>query len=101
MFEAAGAKLPGHFDGRSFLPQLLGRKGNPRSSIYCWFDPRPGHDKEQYTRLVRFARDQRFKLYDDGRLFDVQADELERHPITAGGESARRKLQAVLDRMRG
>jgi arylsulfatase A-like enzyme len=104
MYEAVGAPLPKDkkFDGRSFLPQVLGKKGTPREWTYCWFDPRPGHDKEAYTRLVQYARDQRFKLYDDGRLFDVPKDELEQHPIAAGSankeaEAARKKLQAVLN----
>ncbi len=105
MFEAAGARLPvPTLDGRSFLPQVLGRKGSPREWTYCWFDPRPGHGKEEFTRLVRYARTQRYKLYDDGRLFDVPADILEQHPLGAaeGGAAAmeaRRKLQAVLKRM--
>jgi hypothetical protein len=65
-------------------------------------DPHPGWDKEKFTH-ERFARDQRFKLYGDGRLFDVPEDVLEEHPLAAGqggeAEQAREKLQAVLDRM--
>lgn len=102
MLEAVGAPRDSKFDGQSFYPQLLGKRGKPREWIYSWFDPRPGHAKEQYTRLVRHARDQRWKLYDDGRLFDVVADELEQHPAAAEGSGearrARAKLQAVLDR---
>jgi len=104
MFEAVGAPMPKDrkFDGRSFLPQVMGKKGNPREWTYCWFDPRPGHAKEDYTRLVQYARDQRFKLYDDGKLFDVPADVLEQSPIAVGSggpaaETARKKLQAVLN----
>jgi arylsulfatase A-like enzyme len=106
LFEAAGARLPAGvpFDGRSFLPQVLGRNGTPREWTFCWFDPRPGHGKEQYTHLVRYARTQRYKLYDDGRLFDVPADVLEQRPLGkgeggAGAARARQELQVVLDRM--
>lgn len=105
--EAAGIRLPAReiFDGRSFLPQVRGKRGNPRDWIYSHFDPRPGHDKEAYTKLQRFARNQRFKLYDDGRLFDVPADVEEQHPLAAaaGGAAAakaRAALQRVLDSMR-
>lgn len=91
-------------DGRSLLPQLRGERGNPRDWVYCWSDPRPGWDKDQFTLEV-FARDQRYKLYSDGRLFDVPDAPTEKRPIApgqAGAEAARarKKLQGVLDRMR-
>lgn len=106
MFEAAGARLPGseRFDGRSFLAQVEGKRGNPRDWTYCWFDPRPGHGKEDYTKLVQYARDRRYKLYDDGRFYDVPADVLEQRPLrelSPEAERAKAKLQAVLNRMRG
>ncbi len=89
-------------DGRSFLPQLQGEKGNPREWILVHHDPRPGVNKEAYTKLERFARNQRYKLYDDGRLFDVPNEVLEEHPILPAQESAeakqaRGRLQKVLD----
>ncbi len=89
-------------DGRSFMPQLRGEKGEPRQWTYCHYDPRPGHGKEDYTKLVRFARNQRYKLYDDGRFFDVPRDENEGSPLapgSGGAEAARVRgtLQGVLD----
>jgi hypothetical protein len=51
-------------DGRSFLPQLRGQRGNPRDWIYCWHDPRPGWDKDKF-KLEEWARNKRFKLYRD------------------------------------
>jgi len=89
-------------DGRSFLPQLRGRKGKPRAWIFCWFQRNPG------DQLHRFARDQRWKLYDQsntaraGKLFDVVADPLEQNPVEPGqggdeAADARDRLQAVLD----
>jgi arylsulfatase A-like enzyme len=97
---AAGFRLPSNqlFDGHSFLPQLQGQRGQPRQWLFWHFDPRPGHDKEPYS-LVRFARDHHFKLYDDGRLFDLRADSLEQRPLPAHAHAAvRRKLAAVLAR---
>jgi hypothetical protein len=90
-------------DGRSFAPQLRGEKGNPRDWVFCHYDPRPGWDKKQYT-LQRFARDQRFKLYDDGKLYDVPDDVLEQQPLKKGeggpaANRARQKLKSVLDAM--
>jgi arylsulfatase A len=103
--EATGAKpFPGvPVDGRSFLPQLRGEPGNPREWILIHHDPRPGWAKAEY-KLERCARNQRFKLYADGRLFDVPADPLEKRPIPPGqageeGERARAMLQQVLATM--
>lgn len=89
-----------HLDGQSFLPQLKGQRPNLREWVFCHYDPDWGN-----FRKARFARDQRWKLYDDGRLLDVPADVLERNPILPGtgsqeAEAARLKLQAVLDRMK-
>ena len=101
--EAARHELPGEAatNGRSFLPQLRGEKGRPRQWLYLHHDPRPGWDKDHF-HLERFARTQRFKLYDDGRLFDLPADLLEEHPILPGADTktsaaARARLQQVLD----
>lgn len=105
MIEATAAKpLNGTvLDGRSFLPQIRGEAGNPREWVLVDHDPHPGWDKEKFTH-ERFARDQRFKLYGDGRLFDIPADVLEERAIPAGeggpeAQAAREKLQEVLDRM--
>jgi arylsulfatase A len=93
----AGAKI----DGRSFMPQLLGKKASPRDSIFCWYRRDPG------KTLFRFARDKRFKLYDKGdypragKLYDVQADPLEQSPIEPGRHSdVRKRLRAVLNSMK-
>ncbi len=53
---------------------------------------------------TRLAWDQRWKLYLDGRLFDIQNDEFEKSPVTAAtpeAKAARKKLQAALDQMAG
>ena len=96
---AARDAVPVGLDGRSFLPQLRGQPGNPRQWIYCYYCPRP-----ERTPPERFVRDQRWKLYGDGRFFDVANDTLEREPLenvqsdTAAG-AARRKLQSALQSM--
>jgi arylsulfatase A-like enzyme len=90
-------------DGRTFYPQLMSQKGSPRDWVFCHYDPRPGWDKDRF-RLVRWARNKRFKLYDDGRLFDIPNDQLEVAPVLSGDDSSlhrgvRAKLQTVLDSM--
>ncbi|MBS1826254.1 MAG: sulfatase-like hydrolase/transferase [Acidobacteria bacterium] len=100
--DAIGAQLPANhaFDGRSFLPQLKGEKGNPRPYIYSYYFPRPYAEKYDTPYAhpeIRFARDQRFKLYSDGRLFDLQSDPHETRATT--NPAAQKKLQAALEAM--
>lgn len=96
--EAAGVAVGPHawVDGRSFLPQVLGRPGNPREWILCHYQPFWGPAPGQ------FVRDREYKLYGDGRFFRVGDDLEEKHDLGPGRGpeevSARARLQAVLDR---
>ena len=97
--EVTSQKIPDGLDGQSFLPQLRGGKGTPREWMYCYYNPRP-----ERTKPARFVRDQRWKLYGDGRFFDVANDVLEKSPVdqdTASGEAAaaRKKLATAMKSM--
>lgn len=70
-------------DGRSYLPQLLGRRGTPRAWIYSWYAPRQSGARAK-ERPVEFAFDARFKRYRDGRFFDLAADPAEERPLNVG-----------------
>ncbi len=101
--EATGTAVPAELkiDGRSFLPQLRGEKGNPRDGLYVWYNPSGGP-----TAKFEFAHDAQFKLYADGTFYNVAQDDLEKSPIadatlTAEARAARAKLQAVLKRHEG
>ena len=96
--QATGSPVPKDLtlDGRCFLPQLKGKKGNPREWVFCHYFRDPGNP------IQRFARDKRWKLYQNGNLFDVQTDPLEQKPLAPSASSAtataaRRRLQVVLD----
>ena len=91
--EASGSKAPEDHDGVSFLAALHGKKSGPRDPIYIYYWPRPEKGKP-----TRFARDQRWKLYGDGRLIDVQNDVFEKKSVS-GHDEIRNRLQGVLDRM--
>ncbi|MEQ9407698.1 MAG: sulfatase-like hydrolase/transferase [Fuerstiella sp.] len=91
--EASGVSIPTAHDGVSFLAELHGTEAEPREPIFIYYWPRP--ERGQPTR---FARDQRWKLYGDGRLIDVQHDVFEKVPVV-GHDEIRTKLQRVLDRM--
>lgn len=107
MVEAAGLpeKKISDGDGWSFWPQCQGRHGKKRDWIYCYYFPRPSSAKynDKYSHYeVRFARDKRYKLYDNGDLFDTVKDVSEKHAIAGGqadqaAEAARTSLQKALD----
>ena len=99
MCAAADVKVPEspQLDGRSFLPQLMGQRGNPRDWIYIWYARNGGAKGKEFTRT------QRYKLYRSGDFFDIQNDVLEKKPIDGGDLTAeqreiRDELQTGLDR---
>ncbi len=107
--EMAGTSLPSEtaIDGRSFWPQLRGATGSPRETHFTYYFPRPYAEKfatpYQHPE-ISYARDQRYKLYGDGRLFDLAADPDEQRPVRPGAETeaaaaARQKLQKTIDAM--
>lgn len=85
--DISGAALPHDrvIDGRSFLPRIRGEKGMPRDWIFCHYWER-GRDK---SKTKEFVRDRRWKLYDDGRIFDLPADPLEMSPLNETNENVR------------
>jgi arylsulfatase A-like enzyme len=91
--ETAKVPLPRgvELDGRSFAGFLSGGAVLPRSWIFAQYRP------------DRVVRDNRYKLWSDGRLYDLEADPGETRPlaVTDGAEvpRARSRLQAVLDAM--
>ena len=96
--DVSGAQPPDGLivDGRSFLPQLRGMKGNPHEALLCYYDPQWG----RWERAC-FARDREWKLYDDGRLYNVIADPDEQQPYAEDApgpaEDARTRLKKTLD----
>ncbi len=101
--EATGTTVPVELkiDGRSFLPQLRGEKGNPREWLYAWYNPSGGP-----TAKAEFAHDANYKLYVDGRFFAVAKDENEKSPLAdaaldATALAAKAKLQAALRQYEG
>ncbi len=74
--DLSGIDIPSgiKIDGRSFLPQLLGKKGNPREWVYCWYS-RSGKPEN----LKEFARDTHYKLYTNGDFYNVKEDFFEKN----------------------
>lgn len=89
--DLAGAKLPTKnvLDGRSFLPQLLGKKGNPREWIF--------------TELGNkwYVREAKWKLTREDELFDMSNAPFEEKLVTdyannKEATAAHSRLQAAL-----
>jgi arylsulfatase A len=105
--EAAGLKPKAltDGDGLSFWPQCIGKPGTKREAIFGYYFPRPYSEKfdQMYKHWeVRYARDERYKLYGNGDLYDTVEDVLEKKPSNPENENsrvrkAREKLQEVLD----
>ena len=106
IFEAAGLNFPeGYFiDGRSFYPQLKGEKVYPRDWMFFHFEPMNRRHGLNDLRQIRFIRDHRWKLYETGELYDLEADWDEDIPIYEVEDSksqseARNRLKPVFSQM--
>lgn len=89
--EVGGAQLPPDepFDGVSFLPLIKGEPGNPAKKWFYKEGKRGG-----------MLRSQRYKLYSDGRFFDMEKDIEEKNPIPKDtndlqAAAARKELEAA------
>jgi len=110
--EMAGAEVPEGLclDGVSFLPQLLGKPGNPKPYIYCYYEKgkydgdgespdsvnnSPAGPNEVISerksarqlrkgRPTRWVHDGRWKLLNSGNFFDLKNDPDEKAPISDG-----------------
>ena len=92
--EIAGVKLPADkvLDGHSFAPQVYGRKGQPRESIFI--------------ELAKnwYVREQNWKLNQAGELFDMTPAPFAEPLVPADTKNpaalaARTRLQAALDKL--
>lgn len=81
---------------------FVGRSFHHRPYVPEGMEITPRVDYEENYN-IRYVRGVRYKLYNDGRLYDLEKDMHERHPIVPGvnatpeSRQAREKLQAVLD----
>ena len=104
MCEAAGISLPPNkeIDARSFYPQLLGTVGNPRPYLFHHYSPQ-GSDfaVDLPSELSMYAWTHDYKLYSNGRFFDLQADlyetnALDTASLTIGQQAAYDMLEEAL-----
>ena len=108
-------------DGHSFVDVLRGESQGEREWVFCHYSrngtPARPADKEKVAQALekqakakqaktmgRFARTERYKLYEDGRFYNIKNDVQEVRPIAPGkgstaAEAARRQLQSIHDQM--
>lgn len=85
------------------VPALKGETGGTdRELVFCHYWGFGRVEAEARTSI----RDLRWKLYDDGLLYDLEADLEEKHPLRLdhGDETTmakRRELQAAMDSILG
>lgn len=98
--EAAGVTVPAalKIDGRSFYPQLMGKRGQPRDWLYSWY-VRDGGGTPQWE----YAMSNSYKLYTTGKFYDLNADPYEEKAaqsvasLSGEAAAAAKMLQSALD----
>ncbi len=90
--EMSGTPVPEGIDGKSLMATLKGGKKKHRPWIHIWYS-RNGINRQ----AKQFVRNQRYKLYGDGRFFDVEKDMLEKSPLSEGQRQVRSLLKGGLD----
>tara|TARA_B110000495_G_C23042178_1_gene625955 strand:- start:177 stop:1601 length:1425 start_codon:yes stop_codon:yes gene_type:complete len=77
-------------DGTSFLPQLMGKPGQPRDWVFCHYEPYWNKTSGQ------FVRNQNFKLYRNGDFFQVPGDLSETNNLSGSTDQEIQKILAQL-----
>ncbi|GAB5406271.1 MAG: sulfatase-like hydrolase/transferase [Aureliella sp.] len=90
--ELAGVEStkPKGLDGFSFAPRLLGGGHSKRKWAYAEEAvlPKPGGvEPDGSSSGLRWVRTADWKLYNDGRLFDMRSDEREQYVLSVTGDS--------------
>lgn len=104
LFEAIQRPMPESVftDGESFIADLTKPDSSRRNWVLIDHNPRPGWDKENLIPR-RFVKGRRYKLYDDGRFYDVEQDPLEKailSPKTKEQQHAYQQYEHLLDSLR-
>ena len=105
--EIGTAKLPNvTLDGRSFWPQCIGKKGNPREWVFQYYLPKLKDAATKYGAgkpFIIWAQNQNYKLYSHGKFIEVadrhEQTDIPRSTGSAEAELARERLQAAINSM--
>lgn len=77
--ELAGTSIPENLDGKSHYSLFTGQNQKKRKTVFVHYDPlKPGGKERWYGR---FVRNKPYKLYNDGRFYNISQDPKEKEPI--------------------
>ncbi|MCK5371049.1 MAG: sulfatase-like hydrolase/transferase, partial [Cyclobacteriaceae bacterium] len=85
----AGVPVPEGIDGKSYFQLFNGQKQEPRETLFVHYDPLKSGGSERW--YGRFVRNKEYKLYSDGRFYNVSQDSREQKPITEEKQTAKEK----------
>ena len=68
-------------DGKSFYHLLIGKKHKTRTTAFVHYDPCWGDRVNQYRN--QFVMTTGYKLYQDGKFYNITSDIREKNPLTA------------------
>ena len=74
---------------------MLGEKQQARAEAFVHYDPMWGKNVNKFRN--QFARSRRYKLYQDGKFFDLDKDVMEKHPLSE--EELSKKQRKIRDRL--
>jgi len=80
MAELGKAKKPDDLDGQSLVPVFTGKGSRKKDTIYCWY-----HRDGIRDQASQHTRNARYKLYDNGKFYDVKTDLLEKNDLAKDG----------------
>lgn len=66
-------------NGRSFFPVLTGSAHTPRECVFVHYDPKWSQNVNRFRN--QFVRTLEYKLYSDGRFYNLSRDVLEQRPL--------------------
>jgi arylsulfatase A len=77
--DAANTPIPADIDGTSFYDFLTKQPYNPRESVFVHYHA--GYSRGKSPRNGCFIRTASYKLYSDGRFYDMLKDKWEKNPL--------------------
>ena len=89
-FSSSDKENAGSLDGISFYQQLFGDNSKARDWIFCHYYPNWGNFEPK-----RYVQNKEWKLYDNGELYNLETDILEKNPLSIDDQSP--DLKSTLD----
>jgi arylsulfatase A len=102
----AGVEPPEGLDGHDLTPVLTGQGRSARAYAYSWgvfeFSSRKYRTPQDFPDDILHAlRDERWKYFSDGRLYDLECDPFETKPVPTGAYSpVRDRFAEALESLR-